>query len=278
MAVGEHGVRRAATGCSGLTLDALDGWSARVHSLWDSVRVNRVPAAASRSRRARALTWTMDAALDAGPWLIVWAIAAAFGFWHVPGGVSDREAAREAQRSGVVASPIAVEVHVDYESAKYGGWHEVDGVRVLLSQSEKWRELDAVANADTLPEDRAWDEGWQMATKDTGYDLPLNVRVVRDDSGRVTQVVAEDDVTYWTVDNHDPEIGLGIGVVSVLMGVGGAAILAFWSNRSSRPAGPQYPGSTRAERRVARDKEMRAALAEKKARRGRRWWARGAAR
>ena len=219
--------------------------------------------AAVLSRGTRMRSWALDAASEAAPWLIGWTIVSLFGFAFVPGDSRDREIARDAQNRGGSVNALAVEVHVDHDSSKYGGWHEVDGVRVRLSETDGWRDLDAVANADTLTEDVDWTEGWQDASDDTGYDLPLRVYVTNDETGGIEHVVAERDAAYWADGNRDPEIGLGIGLGSLLIGFGGAVAWALVSGRTSRPAGVAHPGETRAERRAARDREERNASAKR---------------
>jgi hypothetical protein len=113
---------------------------------------------------------------------------------------------------------VAVQVHVDHESGTGGGWYEVDHVRVRLPDEPGWRDLDAVANEGTLTEEVDWDEGCQEATAQTGYALPLRVRVVRGPGAAVQAVVADRDVAYWTTGNHDPEIGMAIGFAGVHTG------------------------------------------------------------
>jgi hypothetical protein len=179
-----------------------------------------------------------------------------FAFWQVPGDSHDRGVAEDVSNRGGTVSAIAVEVNVDYEAAKGGGWHEVDQVRVRLSEMGPWRDLDAVANEDTLSEDLDWDEGWQPATDDTGYNLPLSVMVTHDSTGHVQHVVAERDIDYWTNDNLDPEIGLFLGSGSLLVGFGGSfAYAAFTGRDRHRHDHSRYPGSTRAERRRALERD-----------------------
>jgi len=164
---------------------------------------------------------------------------------------------------------VDVEVYVDYEHAKGGGWHEVDQVRVMLADSSRWHELDAVANEDTLTDEHGWNEGWQDATDETGYTMPLTVKVIPGPDGEPEAMVAARDIEYWVEENYDPEIDLVIGTGSIVIGIGGAMAWTSWTRRGTASPGRTYPGATRAERRAARERDAQWARANRKRKRRR---------
>ena len=59
--------------------------------------------------------------------------------------------------------------------------------------------------------------GWQQPTSRTTYDQdPLPIRVGERDGK--TLVMAQSDLDdYWTIDNHDPEIGLILGLGGLML-------------------------------------------------------------
>lgn len=209
-----------------------------------------------------------DATDGARGWLVAFGIVAAFGLGLGCTDLHDRNVARDVVRDGSWVTVSDVRVHVDHEPAKGGGWYEVDGVRARLPGSDGLVDLEAVANAGTLPDTMDWQEGWQEPTATTGYDGTLRVRVQTDGEGAVRHAVAEPDVTYWTGDNIDPEIGIGIGLsflalmaLTILINV-----LRLRRLRALRMSG-SYPGSTRSERRDARDRDVTGAWSAGKGRR-----------
>lgn len=181
-----------------------------------------------QSRAARTGSWVRGAAAGAAAWLVFWTALSILGFWFVPGDTLSRDIAGDVANRGGTVDALAVEVHVSGTGA---GSSVVDRVRVLTSEMDQWRELDALADADALPQDRDWPVGWQASTDATGYARPLPVLVTNDATGAVEHVVAQRDVEYWSQRRHDPQTWWAVGIGSLLIGVGGAA---GWAVRSQR--------------------------------------------
>lgn len=68
-------------------------------------------------------------------------------------------------------------------------------------------------------------DGWQAPTAVTGYAPPLSVRVQRDANGAVVVAMAQVEYDYWTIDNSDPEAGLGMTLTGATL-----AGLSLWAN------------------------------------------------
>lgn len=97
---------------------------------------------------------------------------------------SVRETAEEAQ------------VYLDYAAGRFGGWYEVDAVRVRLAGGSAWTVLQGVDAADASMIDVPAEEGWQQPTRATSYEPPLEVLVQRDRAGTVASAMAAADFEY----------------------------------------------------------------------------------
>ena len=147
--------------------------------------------------------------------LVIFAVVSAFGFVFFVIDLSDRNRAEEVAKHGKWATVSDVEVHVNRVSGRGGGYYEVDDVRVRIPGTVGRARLGNVWS-DMAVEDAV--EGWQAPTAVTGYQPPLEVRyVVADWRGEVSSAMARKDLDYWTRDNTDPEVGLGIGIAGLVL-------------------------------------------------------------
>ena len=222
----------------------------------------------SGGRSDRAPSWLVDAVTGIRGWLVVCGIFTLFGFGYLPGAYQDRSEARDILHSSTPVMASRVEVHIDYEYARGGGWYEVDHVRVHLPGTTGMTDLDAVANTGQLSDRFTWHSGWQDATGPTGYQAPLPVRVQYDGDGTPKRAIAQRDVDYWTTDNTDPEFNLAIGAGALSLGVLSMAVRAGLTRRARAKAAGRP--SAAFERRADRHREASGTFAVGKPRRRRR--------
>lgn len=178
--------------------------------------------------------------------------AAALAF--IPSDVGDQRLAQQMQERSERLAVDGVEVYVAKRWGGKGGpsW-EVQEVRVRLAGRGAPVLLEGVVGNDLTAEwTRQGDptEGWQAPTRATSYDQePLPVRVLRLD-GR-EHVMAQDDVDYWGVGNHDVRTDL-------VLGIGGLSCALSWAvgciavdenlrrrRRLARPPRPHRDGEGR---------------------------------
>ncbi len=174
-----------------------------------------------------ALSWV-------GGLTLVLLVLSAMGFWFFPQDLHDRALARDVQANGVQVDARGVEVHLVHHTSRYGDTFEVDQVRVVLPGNGAPVHLQALVGPEFDDLLDGVHAGWQQPTSRTTYDQdPLPIRVLERDGK--TLVMAQSDLDYWTIDNHDPEIGLILGLGGLML-AGITVTTALWfDGRRRRP-------------------------------------------
>ncbi|MGN6303050.1 MAG: hypothetical protein ACTHN8_18360 [Angustibacter sp.] len=166
----------------------------------------------------RGLTFARLArALDGwqGGVLVVLGVVLVVSVSFLPGDLRGQRLAQQVRDSGVPALATDVEVHVDKDSGKGGPTYDVDRVRVRLADRSQPVLLAALAEGGRAVDSDDPHEGWQRPSAGTGYDDdPLDVRTARGDGRDV--VMAQDDVDYWSTDNHDVRTDVSIAVACLV--------------------------------------------------------------
>jgi hypothetical protein len=133
-----------------------------------------------------------------GPLSLLWFLLV-ISVFTVAGMVATSRGERVADslaESSVRETADEVQVFLDYAAGRFGGWYEVDSVRVRLAGSSGWTVLQGVDAADASMIDVPAGEGWQQPTRATSYEPPLEVLVQRDQAGTVTRAMAAADFEY----------------------------------------------------------------------------------
>jgi hypothetical protein len=169
-------------------------------------------------------------------WLLaVFVVASVFGFYFFPGDLADRNRAERVAADGQWGTTTNVNVHVGWVLGFKGtGYYAIKDVRVHLPGTVGPALLDNVDGV--LPDDTDAREGWQAPTERTGYTPPLRVRYLTNARGEVGAAIAQDDLTYWTTGNNDPEVGLAIGLAGLALAL--AAITLNHARLTGHP-GPR---------------------------------------
>ncbi len=177
-----------------------------------------------------------------GPLSLLWFLLV-ISVFTVAGMVTTTRAERVADNlaeSSARETADEVQVYLDYAAGRFGGWYEVDAVRVRLAGGSAWTVLQGVDAADASMIDVPAEEGWQQPTQATSYEPPLEVLVQRDPAGTVTSAMAAADFAYLR-QHADRDQVVSALVVASSLGGGVLVMLVHGSllNRvRRRKAGP----------------------------------------
>lgn len=134
----------------------------------------------------------------------------------LPSDTHNRHLAGELRADGTPVLASDVEVYVSKEYGKGGPWFDVNDVRVRLPDRERLVVLQGTIGMTVDADDPPL--GWQPPTAATGYDQdPFWVRLGTVDGHEV--VMAQQDVDYYTIDNHDVRTDLALGLGALLTGL-----------------------------------------------------------